>query len=97
MFMVLAPNELETPKAPSPGREDQCQEGFQIHRLKTTNSYEIKDKEANLNKLFNDIVDNLPLLEIIVIEIDSGRHPPAAKKVIPNTASGIFNTLPKNV
>lgn len=39
---------------------------------------------------------NLPLLEIIVIEIDSGKQPPAAKNVIPNTASGILNTLPGN-
>lgn len=29
------------------------------------------------------------------MEIDSGRQPPAAKKVIPNTASGMLNIFPK--
>lgn len=31
---------------------------------------------------------------MIVIEIDSGKHPPAARKVIPRTASGRFVKFP---
>lgn len=36
-----------------------------------------------------------PLRDIIAKDIDSGRQPPAARKVRPRTASGIPNTCPE--
>lgn len=39
--------------------------------------------------------NNSPLLAIIVMEIDSGKHPPAAKRVIPITESGKLRRFPK--
>lgn len=40
-------------------------------------------------------IDPSPLLDIIIKENDSGKHPPAARKVSPRTESGIPSTTPK--